>query len=314
MAPQETNGTRHRRNAARVTEVRANMTSIRSPPQRRFSRARDAFCVVLERAPLVPGLRGTVPAPRGRWRPCSAGSRSISRLVLGGDRPSRRPRSRRPHPGPGARRRRLRARRRRAALPADGRLPPDELDVRGGRGPGQHPRPRPRPRRSSRGSRTNGGAPLERRNAELAARLTELEDRYMAVERFAGTAAHQLAEPLVIAESSAILVAEELGSDLDPMLRGRLDAIGRGAARARRLAGRAAGRRTRADVDAARGRRRRGRRGDDHEPRFSGRERPPRSWSGRCPRSTASPACSRSWSRTWCPTRSSTGHAEMAAS
>jgi PAS domain S-box-containing protein len=76
---------------------------------------------------------------------------------------------------------------------------------------------------------------LERRNAELAARLTELEERYVAVERFAGTAAHQLAEPLVIAESSAILVAEELGTDLDPMLRGRLDAIGRGAARARRL-------------------------------------------------------------------------------
>jgi signal transduction histidine kinase len=84
-------------------------------------------------------------------------------------------------------------------------------------------------------SHKNAPALLERRNAELAARLSELEDRYVAVERFAGTAAHQLAEPLVIAESSAILVAEELGADLDPMLRGRLDAIGRGAARARRL-------------------------------------------------------------------------------
>jgi len=78
-------------------------------------------------------------------------------------------------------------------------------------------------------------ARLVRRNAQLAARLSELEDRYTAVERFAGTAAHQLAEPLIIAESSAILVADELGADLDPMLRGRLDAIGRGAARARRL-------------------------------------------------------------------------------
>lgn len=76
---------------------------------------------------------------------------------------------------------------------------------------------------------------LQRRNAALAARLAELEKRYTAVERFAGTAAHQLAEPLVIAESSAILVAEELGPHLDPMLRSRLDAIGRGAARARRL-------------------------------------------------------------------------------
>jgi PAS domain S-box-containing protein len=85
----------------------------------------------------------------------------------------------------------------------------------------------------SRGRRTVGR--LERRNQELAVRLEELEQRYAAVERFAGTAAHQLAEPLVIAESSAILVAEELGEDLDPVLRGRLDAIGRGAARARRL-------------------------------------------------------------------------------
>jgi signal transduction histidine kinase len=76
---------------------------------------------------------------------------------------------------------------------------------------------------------------LTQRNAELAARLTELEDRYTAVERFAATAAHQLAEPLVIAESSAILVAEELGEELDPMLRARLDAIGRSAGRARRL-------------------------------------------------------------------------------
>jgi PAS domain S-box-containing protein len=84
-------------------------------------------------------------------------------------------------------------------------------------------------------SRKNAPVLLERRNAELAARLSELEERYVAVERFAGTAAHQLAEPLVIAESSAIMVAEELGADLDPMLRGRLDAIGRGAARARRL-------------------------------------------------------------------------------
>jgi PAS domain S-box-containing protein len=84
-------------------------------------------------------------------------------------------------------------------------------------------------------SQANSPIVLERRNAQLAARVRELEERYEAVERFAGTAAHQLAEPLIIAESSAILVAEELGADLDPILRGRLDAIGRGAARARRL-------------------------------------------------------------------------------
>ena len=92
-----------------------------------------------------------------------------------------------------------------------------------GLGHDQRAKPRPNP------------IEVEQHNVELAARLTELEERYAAIERFAATAAHQLAEPLVIAESSSILVAEELGPDLDPMLRGRLDAIGRGAARARRL-------------------------------------------------------------------------------
>jgi signal transduction histidine kinase len=72
-------------------------------------------------------------------------------------------------------------------------------------------------------------------HAELEERIAQLEQRNLALERFAAMAAHQLAEPLVIAESSAILVAEQLGDDLDPMLRARLDAIGRGAARARRL-------------------------------------------------------------------------------
>jgi len=78
-------------------------------------------------------------------------------------------------------------------------------------------------------------ARLEQQNADLAGRLAELEERYQTLERFAATAAHQLAEPLIIAESSAILVVDELGDDLHPMLRGRLDAIGRSAARARRL-------------------------------------------------------------------------------
>jgi len=81
----------------------------------------------------------------------------------------------------------------------------------------------------------HAGSLLIERNTELAARLQALEERYEAVERFAATAAHQLAEPLIVAESSAILVADELGDDLDPILRGRLDAIGRGASRARRL-------------------------------------------------------------------------------
>jgi PAS domain S-box-containing protein len=82
---------------------------------------------------------------------------------------------------------------------------------------------------------TKAVARVERRNEELHARVEQLEAMHLAVERFAATAAHQLAEPLVIAESSAILVTEELGPELDGALRDRLDAIGRGAARARRL-------------------------------------------------------------------------------
>jgi signal transduction histidine kinase len=76
---------------------------------------------------------------------------------------------------------------------------------------------------------------LERRNEELEKRLAELETRYADVELFAGMAAHQLAEPLIIAESSSIMLAEELGDGLDPQMRGRLEAIGHGAARARQL-------------------------------------------------------------------------------
>ena len=76
---------------------------------------------------------------------------------------------------------------------------------------------------------------LQRRNEELETRLAELETRYADVELFAGMAAHQLAEPLIVAESSAILLADELGDELDPLLRGRLEAIGQGAARARQF-------------------------------------------------------------------------------
>ena len=131
----------------------------------------------------------------------------------------------------------LRARRRPAARRARGRVPPDVLDLRRRLGRGQHPRPRPRRTRISRAQSARGALrpPRAPQRASSPPASRSSRTRYTAVERFAGTAAHQLAEPLVIAESSAILVAEELGADLDPMLRGRLDAIGRGAARARRL-------------------------------------------------------------------------------
>jgi signal transduction histidine kinase len=78
-------------------------------------------------------------------------------------------------------------------------------------------------------------ARLEHRNEELERRLAELEARYADMERFAGMAAHQLAEPLIIAESSVIMLADELGDVLHPQLRARLEAIGHGAARARQL-------------------------------------------------------------------------------
>ena len=139
----------------------------------------------------------------------------------------------------------------------------------------------------------------------------------MAVERFAGTAAHQLAEPLVIAESSAILVAEELGADLDPLLRERLDAIGRGAARARRLMdalladARTAGR----PLELGPVERRRGPRGHARQPRAPDRRvRRARSSSGRCRACAPRRACSPSSSRTSSPTRSSTARARAATS
>ena len=158
---------------------------------------------------------------------------------------------------------------------------------------------------------------LKRRNAELAARLEELEERYTAVERFAGTAAHQLAEPLVIAESSAILVADELGADLDPMLRDRLDAIGRSAARAPPPDGRAAGRRAaRAGcrrpsrpVDAELGRRR-----DAREPRTADRGAPGRVVVGPLPQVQAEPGLLEVVLDNLCPTRSSTARAPTAGS
>src|SRR4051794_8728845 len=78
-------------------------------------------------------------------------------------------------------------------------------------------------------------ADLARTHAELNARIAQLEERYAAVERFAAVAAHQLSEPLIVAESSAIMLAEELEDTLDATLRDRLDAIGRSSARARRL-------------------------------------------------------------------------------
>jgi signal transduction histidine kinase len=62
-----------------------------------------------------------------------------------------------------------------------------------------------------------------------------LGDHIPSVGVCAAAAAHQLSEPLIVAESGTIMITEELGEALDPDLRARLDAIGRGAARARQM-------------------------------------------------------------------------------
>jgi PAS domain S-box-containing protein len=83
--------------------------------------------------------------------------------------------------------------------------------------------------------RDGDAARLQRRVDELEVLIEDLGDHSRSMEGFAATAAHQLSEPLIVAESGTIMVAEELGEELDPDLRARLDAIGRGAARARQV-------------------------------------------------------------------------------
>jgi signal transduction histidine kinase len=78
-------------------------------------------------------------------------------------------------------------------------------------------------------------ARLRQQVRELESKLDVLSEHSRSIEGFAATAAHQLSEPLIVAESGTIMVAEDLGDALDPELRARLDAIGRGAARARQM-------------------------------------------------------------------------------
>ena len=78
-------------------------------------------------------------------------------------------------------------------------------------------------------------ARLRQRVRELESKVDDLTEHSRSMEGFAATAAHQLSEPLIVAESGTIMVAEDLGDTLDPELRARLDAIGRGAARARQM-------------------------------------------------------------------------------
>ena len=78
-------------------------------------------------------------------------------------------------------------------------------------------------------------ARLRQQVRELESKVDDLSEHSRSMEGFAATAAHQLSEPLIVAESGTIMVAEDLGDALDPELRARLDAIGRGAARARQM-------------------------------------------------------------------------------
>jgi signal transduction histidine kinase len=67
----------------------------------------------------------------------------------------------------------------------------------------------------------------------LSARIAALEEEKAALEGFAAVAAHELVVPLVMAESYAAIVSDRLADDVQS--RRDLDALSRGAARARLL-------------------------------------------------------------------------------
>jgi light-regulated signal transduction histidine kinase (bacteriophytochrome) len=78
-------------------------------------------------------------------------------------------------------------------------------------------------------------AELEREVVRLERRVAELEDQKATAEALAGVAAHELMEPLVMAEAYAVLLNERLGNRLDHEARDDLAALVRGAARMRLL-------------------------------------------------------------------------------
>jgi signal transduction histidine kinase len=76
---------------------------------------------------------------------------------------------------------------------------------------------------------------LELENARLAARVEELEREKAAVEAFAAIAAHELLEPLVIAEAYAAMVSDRLDDEQHAESRRDLAALSRTASRTRLL-------------------------------------------------------------------------------
>jgi signal transduction histidine kinase len=76
---------------------------------------------------------------------------------------------------------------------------------------------------------------LERELERMSARVAELERERAAVDAFAALAAHELVEPLVMAEAYASIVAARLDDNAHADSVSDLEALGRGAFRARLL-------------------------------------------------------------------------------
>src|SRR5215212_6403150 len=67
----------------------------------------------------------------------------------------------------------------------------------------------------------------------LLRRVAELERENEALQRFAGMAAHELLQPLVMAQAHATLLAEELGEQLEGEARDDLESLLRDASQMR---------------------------------------------------------------------------------
>jgi signal transduction histidine kinase len=81
------------------------------------------------------------------------------------------------------------------------------------------------------GSRHDLQAEVDR----LRARIATLEQEKAAMEMYAAVAAHELVEPLIMSEAYAEIVRDRLDPEAHAESRRDLDALGRGAARMRRL-------------------------------------------------------------------------------
>jgi light-regulated signal transduction histidine kinase (bacteriophytochrome) len=87
-----------------------------------------------------------------------------------------------------------------------------------------------RPRRNG-----NRSKMLELETARLAARVEELEREKACLEAFTAVAAHELVEPLILAEALATMVSDRLDEDAHADSRSDLALLGRTATRTRHL-------------------------------------------------------------------------------